>query len=186
MLSLFQSRAAAEAAVRNLKQACFTDEDIGLAMQDADLKVDRDAMESGPHRTVESAPDGGLAGGLIGLLGSLLVPGLGPVLLGGVLASALIGEDGGAAPGGLVRPLVSAGVSEGDARRLEKGLYRGQVLVSVTAAARIAQAAAILKQHNPEFTCIGSLGWAMAEEPPDRRRRDDPGYSGPERRLATV
>ena len=172
--------------MRDLKQGGFTDEEIGVAMQDANQKSDRDEMESRPHGAAGRPPNGGLTGGLLGLLGSLLVPGLGPLLLGGVMASALIGEDGGAVTGGLIGPLVRAGVSEGDAERLERGLYAGQVLVTVTAASRIAEAVAIIQQHNPGFTSIGSLGWAMAHEPPDRRRRDDPSYSGPERRLATV
>lgn len=189
VVSLFASRASAEAAIRDLKIAGFTDEQIGMAMQDLNGQRDRAEMESRlDDPATEGAVNGGLVGGLIGLLGSLLIPGLGPLVLGGVLASTLTAAGIGAATGGLIGLLVGMGVSQRDAELLDRGLRAGGVLLTVSAASRTPEALAIIEQHRPDLgvTSAGWLDWARPHEPPDRRYRDDPSYPGPERRLAPV
>lgn len=57
---------------------------------------------------------GGGAGLLAGL-GILAIPGLGPVLAAGWLASTLVGAGAGAATGGLVGALAGAGIDDADA-----------------------------------------------------------------------
>lgn len=173
MLSLFEDRAQAEAAVRELKDAGFTDGEIGTAMEDTAPSPDR----------VEPAT---LDGGLISLLGTLLVPGIGPLLLGGTMASALAASARSTVTAGLADALMEAGVTKRDAYRVQEGLEQGDVLVTVTSASRIAEATAIIQRHQPVYTNIGTLGGAVAPEPSDRRGRLDPGYSGPERRLASI
>ena len=70
------------------------------------------------------ALSGGVVGGLIGLLGSILVPGLGPIVVGGVLASTLTGVGIGAATGGLIGALMGLGIPEADARHFDHGPAR--------------------------------------------------------------
>jgi hypothetical protein len=189
VVSLFPSRSLAEAAVRDLKRAGFTDEHIGMAMQDLNGQRDRAEMESRQNDpAAEGAVTGGLVGGLIGLLGSLLIPGLGPLVLGGVLASTLTAAGIGVAAGGLVGLLTGMGLSERDAELLDRGLRAGGILLTVSAASRTPEALAIIERHRPDLglTSTGSLDLARAHEPPDRRYGGDPSYSGPERRLAAV
>ncbi|MEZ0334143.1 MAG: hypothetical protein ACAI18_09060 [Gemmatimonadales bacterium] len=173
VVGMFSRRDAAEAAIRDLKAAEFTEDQIGLAMQDA---------EPGAPVTegaASGALSGGVLGGLMGLLGSLLIPGLGPVVIGGVLASTLTGAGIGAATGGLIGALVSLGVPEEDARHFDEGLRAGAILVTIDAGSRTDEALAILQGHGMD------LGPSRTRhiEASERRVQEDSAYGGPERRL---
>ncbi|MDA9478588.1 membrane protein, partial [Bradyrhizobium sp. CCBAU 65884] len=58
------------------------------------------------------------------------IPGLGPVVAAGWLASTAVGAAAGAATGGIVGALTQAGVSKEDASRYAEGIRRGGTLVS--------------------------------------------------------
>jgi Protein of unknown function (DUF1269) len=60
----------------------------------------------------------------------LAIPGLGPVVAAGWLASTAVGAAAGAATGGIVGALTEAGVSKDDASRYAEGVRRGGTLVS--------------------------------------------------------
>jgi hypothetical protein len=192
VVGVFRSRAAAEGAIRELKAAGFSDEQIGVAMQEEGEQ--RDLLESTGGRAAEGAAtgavSGGLVGGLIGLLGSLLVPGLGPVVVGGVLASTLAGTGIGAATGGLVGALIGMGVPEADARHFDEGLRAGGTLVTVDAGMRTVEALDILEHHGLDLGPSGRGRFQDADAReyggPERRLAADPAYPGPERRLAGV
>jgi len=88
----------------------------------------------------KGATTGGLLGGGAGLLaglGMLAIPGLGPVVAAGWLAStavgAAIGAAAGGATGGLLGALKEAGHSDEDANVYAEGVRRGGTLVSVKA-----------------------------------------------------
>ena len=151
----------------------------------------------------KGAVSGGLLGGLLGLLGSLLIPGVGPVVVGGVLASTLTGAGIGAATGGLLGVLVALGVPEEDARHFDSGLRSGGTLVTVDAGARTPEALAILQRHEVDFGPSGALrfdglDWSARDNSTpaaaapsayageERRVFLDPTYSGPERRVVGV
>ena len=162
VVSLFPTRARAEAAVRDLKRAGFTDQEIGVVMQDPGKPdLHPDAGESTSHAAAVGAVSGSLLGGLVGLLGSLLIPGLGPLLLGGVLASTLTGAGLGAAAGGLAKILMTLGVPESDAEHFERGLRAGGILLTVSAAHRTADAVRIIESHEAD------LGPGTASTAPD-------------------
>jgi uncharacterized protein (TIGR02271 family) len=149
VVGLFTDRSNAESAIRELKDAGFTEKQIGVAMRDRDEQ--RQLMEDTGTTTAEGAAvgavSGGVVGGLIGLLGSLLIPGVGPIIVGGVLASTLTGAGIGAAAGGIIGALMGIGVPEADAEHFDRGIRSGGVLVTVDAGDRLDQAIAIL-QHN--------------------------------------
>jgi uncharacterized protein (TIGR02271 family) len=149
VVGLFTDRSNAESAIRELKDAGFTEKQIGVAMRDRDEQ--RHLMEDTGTTTAEGAAvgavSGGVVGGLIGLLGSLLIPGVGPIIVGGVLASTLTGAGIGAAAGGIIGALMGIGVPEADAEHFDRGIRSGGVLVTVEAGDRLDQAIAIL-QHN--------------------------------------
>ena len=72
---------------------------------------------------------GGVAGLLAGL-GLLAIPGLGPVVAAGWLASMLTGAAAAGVVGGVVGALTQSGVSEKDAHVYAEGVRRGGSLVS--------------------------------------------------------
>lgn len=88
----------------------------------------------------KGATTGGLiggAGGLLAGLGMLAIPGLGPVVAAGWLAStavgAAVGAAAGGAAGGLLGALKEAGHSDEEAHVYSEGVRRGGTLVSVKA-----------------------------------------------------
>ncbi len=167
VVGMFRDRARAEAAIRDLKSAGFTEEQIGVAMQDRGRQDD--LAENTGTRAAEGAAtgalSGGVVGGLIGLLGSLLVPGLGPIVVGGVLASTLTGAGIGAATGGLIGALMGLGIPEEDARHFELGIREGGVLVTVEAGSRTGEALAILEHHGTDLGPSGGRRYDRGPAP---------------------
>jgi hypothetical protein len=179
VVGLFSHRSAAESAIRDLRSAGFADGQVGIAMQERVDQGDllQDAGSASAEGAAKGAVSGGLVGGLVGLFGSLLIPGLGPVVAGGVLASTLAGVGIGAATGGLLGALMGLGVPEEDAKHFDQGFREGGTLVTVDAGARMPEALAILSRHAVD---LGPSGYKRYGE---RRVGLDPAYAGPERRL---
>ena len=141
VVGLFQDQPSAEAAIRRLKAVGFSEQEIGVAVRDRDQQ--RSLTEETGTQTAEDATKGavggGVVGGVIGLLagvGALAIPGIGPIIAGGALASTLAGAGIGAAAGGLIGALVGMGVPEEDAQHFERGFKEGGILVTVQAGAR--------------------------------------------------
>jgi heat induced stress protein YflT len=198
VVGLFRDQSEAEDAIRDLKGAGYTNEQIGVAMQDpgkVEELVEETATGLAAGATV-GAVSGSVVGGLLGLLGSLLIPGLGPVVVGGVLASTLMGAGIGAATGGLIGALMGMGVPESDARHFDAGFREGGVLVTVTAPDGAPEALVILQRHGGDVGSSASetaLAGRSANEDRattyeggERRTHPDESYSGPERRLVGV
>jgi hypothetical protein len=99
---------------------------------------------------------GGLLGGGAGVLaglGMLAVPGIGPLVAAGWLATAVAGAATGAVAGGLVGGLVGAltesGVSKEDAKAYAEGVRRGGALVMVRVlATRAEEIEAIMERRS--------------------------------------
>ena len=158
----------ARAAVQDLADAGFNKGDINLVANAAADKadydpyfdndgryrsdVDHDEMTSGEGAAAGAgvgATIGGLGGLLMGL-GLLAVPGVGPALAAGPIASALVGAGIGAASGGLMGALVNDGVPEEHAGYYAEGVRRGGAIVSLTVDDdREADAERILSKHSP-------------------------------------
>jgi uncharacterized protein (TIGR02271 family) len=153
IVGLFSERRHAEQAIRDLKAAGFTEEQIGVAMQNREdqQSLMEDTGSQAAEGAAKGAVSGGIVGGLIGLLGSLLIPGVGPIVVGGVLASALTGAGIGAATGGLIGALMGLGVPEEDAQHFDRGLRSGGILVTVNAGDRAEEAIVILRTHEADL-----------------------------------
>ena len=175
VVGMFTNRPDAEAAIRELTAAGFGENRIGVALQDRDEQ--RDLMESTGSEAAEGAAtgavSGGVVGGLIGLLGSLLIPGVGPIVVGGVLASTLTGAGIGAATGGIIGALVGLGVPETDARHFDEGLRSGRTLVTVDAGDRTGEALAILDRHGMDFGPSGASRYELLVVEIDEEIDDD-------------
>jgi hypothetical protein len=92
----------------------------------------------------------GGGGGLLAALGLIAIPGIGPLVAAGVLATTLVGAAGGSVVGGLIGALTDYGVSEEDAHVYSEGVRRGSSLVTVrTNDPRAAQAETILDAQKP-------------------------------------
>ena len=158
--ALFPDLHTARDAVRELKAAGFTDHDIGLALRNP-TEAAEPPIVTGTRAAEEAASGavgGSLLGGLAGLLvaaGVVAIPGLGPLLAGGALAS-LLGVTGasvaagaglGAAAGGLVGALVGLDIPESEARHFEEAIRSGHVLVLVKTPGRIPEANTILERN---------------------------------------
>jgi len=144
---LYDTYPDAERAVRALEAAGVSHSDISIVANNSDSwfstdkKVDRD--RDGVDDRAEAAGTGagvgaglGGAAGLLAGLGLLAIPGLGPVVAAGWLASTALGAAAGAATGGIVGALTEAGVSKDDAAMYAEGVRRGGTLVT----ARVADA----------------------------------------------
>ncbi len=144
---LFDRYADAQRAVQQLEAAGVPHSDISIVASNA--KGEHDHV--GPHagETAEDAGKGagvgatvGGIGGLLAGLGLLAIPGLGPVVAAGWLASTVVGLGVGAvvggAAGGLVGALTHAGVSEEDANAYAEGVRRGGTLVTAKVADSLA------------------------------------------------
>lgn len=89
------------------------------------------ATGAGTGATLGTVLGGGA--GLLAGLGSLAIPGVGPIVAAGWLVATLTGAGIGAAAGGLAGSLIGAGVSEADAQSYSEGVSRGGTLVTVRA-----------------------------------------------------
>jgi hypothetical protein len=74
---------------------------------------------------------GGTAGGLLAGLAALTIPGIGPVMAAGWLATAALGAFAGGVTGGILGALIDANVPEEHAHVYSEALRRGASLVSV-------------------------------------------------------
>ena len=152
--ALFQHRRDVGNAVDELNAAHFANDDIGVIWHDRD-QVHKDSVTdadrpnltpSTTDRVAEGALTGGVLGGAAGLLAgmaSLLIPGVGPFLAGGLLATVLTG----AVAGGLLGALINAGIPENEARYYDEAVRGGQILVTVRAGSRATEAMMILERN---------------------------------------
>lgn len=150
--ALFSDRADAERAINDLKSMGFTGDQIGVAMRDrsAQGELVEDTGSHAAEGAVSGAVGGGLLGGIVGFLagvGALAIPGVGPVIAGGILASTLTGAGIGAAVGGLAGALIGMGIPEEEAKHFEKGFREGNTLVTVNAGNRANEAVEVLERN---------------------------------------
>ena len=158
---LFDTRGDAETAVDALRAADIPSDDISVITRG----------ESGAGGVAEGAGVGaalGGAGGLLAGLGALAIPGIGPFIGAGWLATALIGAAAGGVVGGLLGSLTDAGVDESDAHVYAEGIRRGGTLVSVrvdelkedAAASILRQAGSVdVKDRRSEYEAGGWTGY---------------------------
>ncbi len=153
--ALFPDRHLAERAINDLKSAGFRGDQIGIAMKNEEGQ--REIVQQTGTKAAEGATAGAVGGGVLGGLagflvgiGALTIPGVGPIIAGGVLASTLAGAGIGAAGGGLVGALAGLGVPEEQAKYYDQGFRAGKVLVTVTGN-RVNEAYDILQRDGGQF-----------------------------------
>ena len=151
VVGVFADRTEAERVIDELRQQGFAEGDIGYAIRERGAHDRPDVEAPAPEVAAGSAGTGaltgGLLGGLIGAAAAFAVPGIGPVLAGGILASALGGAAIGAAAGGLLGGLVAIGVPEREAAHYEREFQAGRAVVTVRADGRADAARETMRRH---------------------------------------
>jgi hypothetical protein len=145
---LYPDPDAAGRGIRRFLEAGYEADRIGIVTRDR-ADAEELAEDTGAHvaagvaaGAATGAVAGGLLGGLTGLLvgvGALAIPGLGPVVAGGALATAfgmgggtaVAGAGIGAATGGIVGALTGLGFSQDEAEYYDTGVREGRTLVTV-------------------------------------------------------
>lgn len=131
-------------------------------------RIDRDAdgVDDRTERAATGAGIGATLGGLTGLLaglGIMAIPGIGPVVAAGWLASTAAVAVAGGATGGLIGALTQSGIGEDEARTYAEGVRRGGTLVTVRAdESRRAAVESIMQRFNPtDADKVGTgTGWS--------------------------
>lgn len=152
--ALFDTSEQALRAIHALHAVGFPKEDIGVALRhrdDAGQLREETGADTAAIITGE-ALGGGLTGALIGLIvgtAALAIPGVGPIIAGGVFASILgataAGAGIGLAGGGIIGALVHLGVPEHQAHHLARGFHAGGVLVTLHPGPRADEARTLLE-----------------------------------------
>lgn len=148
---LYDGYDSAARAVSDLERAGIAHNDISIIASNGEGSFDRDLNErpnerpsvrvdrdlDGTDDRVEGAATGagigaavGGTAGLLAGLGMLAIPGLGPVVAAGWLASMAVVAVAGGATGGIIGALTQGGVPEEEANLYAEGLRRGGTLVT--------------------------------------------------------
>lgn len=161
----FSSRNDIEYALRELRDAGFDMNKASVIARNTDtgnevagVETQEDVGNKADEGAATGAVTGGLFGGITGLLvglGSLAIPGVGPVLLAGEIATTLVttiaGAGVGAATGGLLGALVGLGIPEERAKIYNQRIERGDYLLILDGTeASINRAEAIVKNRGIE------------------------------------
>jgi hypothetical protein len=122
--------------VNQLKEAGFSNNDVSVLLPDR--AGSRDFAHEHHTKAPEGAATGAIAGGVMaGVLGwlvgigSLAIPGVGPLIAAGPILAALSGAAAGGAVGGLAGGLVGLGIPEYEAKQYEGKVKNGNILISV-------------------------------------------------------
>jgi hypothetical protein len=154
LVGVFDSREEAEMVVDELRQAGFAENAIGFAIRGGDAVaggvITDAALTRDGQGAVKGMVAGGLAGSLLGAAAVLVVPGVGPLLAMGVLATALGFGAAGVATGGILGAMMGAGISEEEARTYEKEFNAGRAIVTVNAGERVLEGFRILGRHGAQ------------------------------------
>jgi hypothetical protein len=136
VFGIYATTADAERAVNALVDDGFSSQDVSVLM--ADQQGTREFAHhkdtKAPEGATAGATTGGVIGGALGVLvglGSLAIPGVGPLIAAGPLVAGLAGLGAGGAVGGLIGALVGMGIPEYEAKRYDGRVRDGGVLLSV-------------------------------------------------------
>ena len=129
IVGLYDRMDDAQNSVRALRDAGFKGSDISLLVNDVNGQWGR-TLDKKSSSAPSATAGGSTAGGALGGIGSLLtginpqtIPGIGPVIAAGPLASSATRD--------LVHPLVDMGVPDSEAQFYAEGVRRGGELVAV-------------------------------------------------------
>ncbi|MGF1588956.1 MAG: general stress protein [Pleurocapsa sp.] len=164
-VGLFYSRDEAERALRALKDDGFDMNRVNVIAKDADQVTKSAGMDTAQDEGNNAAEGagagattgtvlGGIGGLLVGL-GTLAIPGVGPIIVAGeaatAIATTLAGAGVGAAAGGIIGGLVGLGIPEEQAKIYSDRVGSGSYLIMVNGTDNdISRAERILRDNGIE------------------------------------
>ena len=174
-VGVFDDRNDAELAARDLRERGFKDDQIGYAWRDEAGKTHQEGNKAG-KMAASGAGTGVVLGGLIGAGAALLIPGIGPVVSGGLLATALAGGATGAVTGavagGISGALVGLGIPEDEAKYYDDQFRQGRTLMTVRADDRYDDASGIVRgRRGYDYETRGERTLEESEQPQVETRR---------------
>ncbi|GAX38113.1 general stress protein [Nodularia sp. NIES-3585] len=161
----FSNRRDTEKALHELKNSGFVMDRVSVIAKDAEHKDNVAGTEvterignKADEGATAGAMTGGAVGGITGLLvglGTLAIPGIGPIMLAGAtattLATTLAGAGIGAAAGGLIGALIGLGIPEERAKVYHQRVEQGHYLVMVEGTdAEISRAEQVFNRYGIE------------------------------------
>jgi len=138
VLCIAKSEEQAVRIVNQLKEAGFSNNDVSVLLPDRGGSRDfaHEQHTKAPEGAATGVVAGGVAAGVLGWLvgiGSLAIPGVGPLIAAGPILAALTGAAAGGAVGGITGALIGAGIPEYEAKQYEGKVKNGNILISVHA-----------------------------------------------------
>ncbi|MCC5788455.1 MAG: hypothetical protein JJT75_02390 [Opitutales bacterium] len=157
--TIVASQGHAEAIVSSLKANNFPNNRISVLFPEK--AKTKDLVHERITKTPEGAVTGRLADGVLGGalgwidgIGALTIPGVGPFIAAGPLAAAMGGDTTDPSAGGIAGGLIDIGIPEIEAKRYERKIKNGMILVFIHAQCdeEITMAKEILDTHQEEAT----------------------------------
>jgi len=151
VVGVFEDRLKADDAIKELMNASFTKDQIGVAVRHEEVTISG-SVDDGDSEMGTGALTGALTGLGLGALAGMgvlagVIPVVGPAIAAGTLGVILSNAAAGAGIAGLVGALVGAGISEEDAQYYNKEFEAGRTIVTVLAQTRGDEALAILRRN---------------------------------------
>src|SRR4029078_5592941 len=169
VFGIYNTVGSAESGVDALVRDGFANGDVSVLLPDNQSTKDfaHEKHTKAPEGTTTGVTAGGAIGGTLGLLagiGSLAIPGSGPLIAAVPIMGALAGLGVGGAVGGLIGALVGMGIPEYEAKRYEGRVKEGGVLLSVhcSTPGQIIRPKEILRETGAED--MSTTGEAAAEK----------------------
>lgn len=181
VVALFSSHDEAEAAVRALVDSGVDRADIGIVARDRKRGKDtgRETVAGFKEKSTDGTTIGeniaggavfGALGGLLLELAALAIPGIGPIVAAGPLATTLAGAGFGALGGGIIGAVKDMGVPDEEAHIYAESVKRGDTLVSVrTDGSKVDQVTQILDQYgavdvDERAASLRTSGWSKFDD----------------------
>jgi uncharacterized membrane protein len=192
VVALFATHDQAEAAIRALRDLGINRDDISLVARDKKGKpTGRETVAGTQERSTDGTSIGeniaggavfGALGGLLLELAALAIPGIGPIVAAGPLATTLAGAGFGALGGGIIGAIKDMGVPDDEAHIYAESIRRGDTMVSVrTDGTMIDRVMDVLNQHgavdvDERANSLRTGGWNKFDDKADIDATD---YSWP-------
>jgi len=136
VIGLFDDRITLGNAIEGLRANGFRNSDLSALLPDASstMEVAHEKHTKAPEGAATGAVAGGVTAGVLGWvvgIGTLAIPGVGPLIAAGPIMAALGGVAAGGAVGGLAGALVGFGIPEYEAKQYEGKIKNGNIMISV-------------------------------------------------------
>lgn len=141
LTGMFRDRESTEHAYNTLHERGYTKDDINIVMSDETRKkhfsgnvIETELGTKAAEGAGKGSAIGGTVGAIAGVLAaigtSMIIPGLGIVIAGPIVAG-LAGAGAGGITGGIIGALVGSGIPEERAKLYESGIKNGNIVMGV-------------------------------------------------------